>query len=70
MPSGWQYRARWSNVGKAINERSTFPLLGGIGGAGNADRLRDANRILDCFRSDALDHYLVDADLASTPLAI
>ena len=62
LPSGWQYRARWSNVGKAINERSTFPLLGGIGAAASVDRLRDANRILDCFRSDALDHYLVDAD--------
>ena len=62
LPSGWQYRARWSNVGKKINERSTFPLLSGLGGATSAARLRDANRILDCFRSDALDHYLVKAD--------
>ena len=62
LPSGWQYRAKWSNIGKQIHERSTFPLLEGIGASTGASRLRDANRILDCFRSDALDHYLVDAE--------
>ena len=62
LPSGWQYRSRWSNIGRRISERGSFPILAGLGSATTAAALRQASRILDCFRSTALDHFLVDAD--------
>lgn len=57
LPAGWQWRSDFDVIGKAVDIRDSFPytLL-----PTTQAQCRDATRVKDAFRSQALDDYLVD----------
>jgi hypothetical protein len=57
LPSGWRWRMPWDVVGKRIDDADSFPMMNVPGTQAAA---KDATRIKDAFRSQALDDYIVD----------
>ena len=57
LPAGWQWRADHDVVGKSIDIRDSFPYM--LLPTTQAEA-KDATRVKDAFRSQALDDYLVD----------
>lgn len=57
LPAGWQWRCDHDIVGKAIDVRDTFPYM--LVPTTQAEA-KDATRVVDAFRSSALDDYIVD----------
>jgi len=57
LPAGWQWRTDHDVVGKAVDIRDSFPYM--LAPTTQAE-CKDATRVKDAFRSQALDDYLVD----------
>lgn len=57
LPAGWQWRCDHDVVGKAVDIRDSFPYM--LPPTTQAEA-KDATRVKDAFRSQALDDYLVD----------
>lgn len=57
LPAGWQWRCEHDVIGKSIDERDSFPYM--LKPTTQAET-RDATRVKDAFRSQALDDYMVD----------
>ena len=57
LPAGWQWRADHDVIGKAIDIRDSFPYMLLPATAAEA---KDATRVKDAFRSQALDDYVID----------
>lgn len=57
LPAGWQWRCDHDIIGRRIDERDSFPMSLPPTNSASA---KDATRITDAFRSQALGDYLVD----------
>lgn len=57
LPAGWQWRSDFDVIGRSIDTRDSFPYHQQPTTAAEA---RDATRVKDAFRSQALDDYVVD----------
>lgn len=57
LPAGWPWRCEHDVVGKAVDIRDSFPYM--LTPTTQAE-CKDATRVKDAFRSQALDDYLVD----------
>ena len=57
LPAGWQWRTDHDVIGKAVDIRDSFPYMLLPTTQANA---KDATRVKDAFRSQALNDYLVD----------
>jgi hypothetical protein len=57
LPAGWQWRCDHDVIGKAIDIRDSFPYM--LNPSTQAE-CKDATRVKDAFRSQALDDYVVD----------
>lgn len=57
LPAGWQWRADHDVIGKAIDIRDSFPYM--LQPTTQAEA-KDATRVKDAFRSQALDDYVID----------
>ncbi len=57
LPAGWQWRADHDVVGKSIDIRDSFPYMLV---PNTKEACKDATRVKDAFRSQALDDYMVD----------
>ena len=57
LPAGWQWRADFDVIGKSIDIRDSFPYMNTPTTAAQA---KDATRVKDAFRSQALDDMLID----------
>lgn len=57
LPAGWQWRTDHDVIGKSVDIRDSFPYM--LPPTTQAEG-KDATRVKDAFRSQALDDYLVD----------
>lgn len=57
LPAGWPWRCEHDVVGKSVDIRDSFPYM--LNPTTQAE-CKDATRVKDAFRSQALDDYLVD----------
>lgn len=57
LPAGWQWRADFDVIGRSIDIRNSFPYMKIPTTQAQA---KDASRVVDAFRSQALDDYIVD----------
>ena len=57
VPAGWQWRCEHDVIGKSVDDRDSFPYM--LAPTTQAE-CKDATRVKDAFRSQALDDYLVD----------
>ena len=57
LPAGWQWRCGHDVIGKKVDERESFPYMKV---PQTQAQCKDATRVKDAFRSQALDDYLVD----------
>ena len=57
LPAGWRWRCGHDVIGKAIDIRDSFPYMLQ---PSTSDEAKDASRVKDAFRSQALDDYMVD----------
>lgn len=57
LPAGWQWRCGHDVIGKSIDQRDSFPYMRTPTTQAEA---KDATRVKDAFRSQALDDYMVD----------
>jgi hypothetical protein len=58
LPAGWQWRAGHDVIGRRIDERDSFPYMQNLSAI---EHTKDATRIKDAFRVQALGHYVCDA---------
>lgn len=57
LPAGWQWRCNHDVIGRRIDGRDSFPYMLQ---PGTKEACKDATRVKDAFRSQALGDYLVD----------
>ena len=57
LPAGWQWRCEHNVIGKSVDIRDSFPYM--LVPSTQAEA-KDATRVKNAFRSQALDDYLVD----------
>jgi len=57
LPAGWQWRSDHDVIGQQIDTRDSFPYM--INPT-TMEECKDATRVKDAFRSQALDDYVVD----------
>ena len=57
LPAGWHWRSQSDVIGETIDTRDSFPHMNMPSTPQNA---KDATRVKDAFRSQALDDYVVD----------
>ena len=61
LPAGWQWRMGWDVIGKKIDNANSFPMMEIPTGQANA---KDATRVKEAFRSNALGDYLADLEFS------
>ena len=59
LPAGWRWRHGWDVVGQRIDVANSFPMMSPPTTQANA---KDATRIKNAFRSEALGDYIVDLE--------